>query len=198
MSNTTAERYLSKTQFADLKGWHRSYVTKLGTQGRLVLSPDGKKVDVPATIARLEGSSDPGKEHVTQRHAEQRVERHVGQFTKPDAPSDDVPTGGNSDPKFWASKGRRESALADMAELELQVKLGKLVDRAAIESAIESLHRMLRDSLMGLPTRLAPEFSAMTDAFAIEQKFRDAMRKLLDDLSKLTAQELQGSDGSTH
>jgi hypothetical protein len=204
MSTTDPQPFLSRKDFAALKGWSKSYVTKLGQQRRLVLSDDGKLVDVAATNELLAQANDPGKAHVVQRHAAARVDRDVGQHTRPDAPADEPPGGGRSigaadgaDPGYWENKTRREAALATMAEVELMARLDKLVDRAAVESSVEALHRMLRDSLMGLPTRLAPEFAAMTDAFAIEQKFRDAVRRLLDDLSKMSAQDLKGS-GSRH
>ena len=193
MNKTESDaQFLTRSDFARLKGWNRSYISKLGDQGRLVLSPDGKLVNVHATLALLDKSADPGKTHVAQRHAADRVDRDVGQYVRPDAPGDAEPSGaGSGDPGYWESKARRESALADMAELELQARLKKLVDRALVESTVEALHRTLRDALMGLPTRLAPEFSSMTDAFEIEVKLRDALRALLTDLSKKTAQDLR-------
>jgi hypothetical protein len=186
---------LTRSDFARLKGWSKSYVTKLGEQGRLVLSPDGKKVDVSATLALLAKSGDPGKVHVAQRHAADRIERDVGQHVRHDAPAcDEPPAGGASaasaDASYWKTKSRRESALAEMAELELHERLGKLVDRERVEATVDALYRTLRDALLGLPTRLAPEISAMTDAFEIEVKMRDAIRSLLTDLSNKTAQDL--------
>lgn len=202
--NSTGEQFVSRADFARMRGWNRSYVTKLSQQGRLVLSPDGKLVDVPATLARLSESSDPGRAHVAARHAADRTEKHVSAYVRPDAPSGDgvVPPKAGADgvdeSGYWKSKGRREAALAEMAELELQSKMGALVDRAKVEHAVESLHRMLRDNVLGLPTRLAPELASMTDAFEIEVKMRTAIRALLEDLSKLTTQDLGQFAGRTH
>lgn len=192
---TSDAQFLTRSDFARLKSWSKSYVTKLGEQGRLVLSPDGKKVDVTATLELLAKSSDPGKAHVAQRHAADRVERDVGQHVRPDAPAgESTPagkgSGGSSDESYWKSKARRENSLAEMAELELQKQLGTLVSRAMVETTVEALYRTLRDALMGLPTRMAPEFASMTDAFEIEVKWREATRALLTDLSNKTAQDL--------
>ena len=179
-----------------MKGWSKSYVTKLGEQGRLVFSPDGKRVDVTATLALLAKSSDPGKAHVAQRHAADRLDRDVGQHVRPDAPAgEETPAGGGQagagDDSYWKNKSRRESALAEMAELELAERLGNVIDRERVETTVESIYRTLRDALLGLPTRLAPEIAAMTDAFEIEVKMREAIRSLLTDLANRTAQDFE-------
>lgn len=182
-------QYLSKSQFATQQGWSPSYVTKLKDQDRLVLAPDGKMVDVAATLLRLKRTSAPEKEAVRQHHAAGRTERHVGVHTKPDAPDDDG-SGGSADPKYWNNKARREGALAELAELELSKKRGELVDRARVESVSFSVGRMVRDSVFGLLPQLAPELASMTDAFAIEIKLRDALRQVFADTTKLTAADL--------
>ncbi|VEB44094.1 Uncharacterised protein [Chromobacterium violaceum] len=53
--------YLSKKAFADSQGWAPSYVSKLASQGRLVMAPDSKKVDVEATLAKIGKTADPSK-----------------------------------------------------------------------------------------------------------------------------------------
>ena len=111
-------RYLSKSQFAASQGWSASYVTKLKDQGRLVFNDDGKLVDVPATLAILKRTQDPGKESVRQHHADERSEKHVGSHVKFNAPpGDDQATDKSAvnNPKYWDAKARRE---------EYQIKTG--------------------------------------------------------------------------
>lgn len=188
--------YLSKSQFATQQGWSPSYVTKLKDQERLVLAPDGKRVDVAATLLRLQRTAAPEKEAVRQHHAAERTEKHVGVHTKPDAPNEDL--SGSADPKYWESKARREGALAELAELELSKRRGELVDRVRVESTAFSIGRMLRDAVLGLPTRLAPEMASMTDAFEIETKLREALRKVFADTVKLTADDLDKAMEQQH
>lgn len=200
---SSENHYLSKSQFAAQQGWSPSYVTKLKDQDRLVLAPDGKMVDVEATLLRLQRTSAPEKEAVRQHHAQARTEKHVGAHIKPDAPSDDGgedrgAAGGSSDPKYWDNKARREGALAELAELELSQKRGELVDRARVESAAFAIGRMLRDAVLGLPTQLAPELASMTDAMAIEAKLREALRQVFADTVKLTADDLDKAMGFKH
>ena len=78
--------WVSRARYADMRGWNRSYVTKLGQQNRLVLSDDGRQVNVEATDQLLNQSADPGKAHVAQRHHLGRVDRAVGQYGRADAP----------------------------------------------------------------------------------------------------------------
>lgn len=193
--------WVSRARYADMRGWNRSYVTKLGQQNRLVLSEDGRHVNVEATDRLLTQSADPGKAHVAQRHQIGRVDRAVGQHIRPDAPifGDPPPAARAADPDgdgYWSAKGRREKSLAQMAELELQERMKALVRRDQVVTATQAVHRMLRDSLLGMPTRLAPELAAMTDAFEVERLMREAISGILSDLSKMTAQDLQALEGN--
>lgn len=191
--------HLKRAEFARQQGWDRSYITKLGKQGRLILSPDQKMVDVEATLAVLRKTDDPGKEHVRQLHAAGRTEKHVGIHVKHDAPSDDeLPAGNSADATYWESKARRESALAELSELELAKKRGGLVELPRVEAIAFAAGRTLRDSVLGLPTQLAPVFASMTDAFQIEVKMRDALRQVFADAAKMTADDLTRASEQSH
>lgn len=191
--------YLSKSQFAASQGWSPSYVTKLLDQQRLVLSPDGKKVNLQATLALLNRTSDPGKEGVRDHHAAGRTDKHVGAHIRPDAPSaPDSDAGASSDPKYWNAKARREDTLAELAQLDLAKKRGDLVERERVEAMSYAAGRMLRDAVLGLPTRLAPELATMTDPFEIEVKLREALRQVLADMSKMSADDLEKAMEPSH
>lgn len=198
----SGEAFVNRTAFAALQGWSPSYVTKLGKQGRLVLDAAGKLVNVAETIAMLQRTIDPGKEAVRQHHVDQRVQRHVKAPLALDAPDDaEIPAAAKSsgaDPKYWGNKARREGAMAELAELELAKARGELVERRLVESAAFGAARTLRDSLLGLPVQLAPQFAACSDAFEIETRLRDALRKLLTDASKMTAEDLQRITDAPH
>jgi hypothetical protein len=188
--------YLTKSEFATKQSWSPSYVTKLGKQGRLVFSPDGKRIDVAATLVILNRTTDPAKEGVRQHHALGRNDKHVGVHTRADAPSDEAPAStpaAAADPQYWSNKARREGALAELAELELAKKRGDLVDRQRVEETAFAMARMLRDTLMGLPTTLAPKVAGMTEHFEIEAAMRDEIRRVLDDFAKMSEQDLDAA-----
>ncbi len=57
---------------------------------------------------------------------------------------------------YAAARGRKESALARMAELRLAQAEGNLLEREAVEYALDDLGATLRGLLENLPDRLAP------------------------------------------
>ena len=190
-------QYLSKKDFAVSQGWSPSYVTKLKEQGRLVLSPDGKRVNVQATLEKLNRTSDPSKNHVKELHAAARTERDVGKHIRPDAPSVGEESG-SSDPKYWDNKTRREGALAALAELELAKKAGVLVERDRVQMVAFAAGRMLRDAVLNIPTQIAPVLAAMTDPWEVERALRDALRQVMTDMDKVTADDLDKAMEASH
>lgn len=144
----TDSNFLSKSAFAARIGRSPSYITWLKDNGRLVLSPDGKLVDVLATEAKIQETADPAKAAVAARHEENRIERDVRAHIQPSAdtpavqPADHAPSGG---PNFQRSKAHREFYLAGLAETEFYKVRGSLVDRAAVEDAAFAAGRMLRE-----------------------------------------------------
>jgi hypothetical protein len=94
------------------------------------------------------------------------------------------------------ARTRREAALAQLAELELAKSSQRLVDRDRVAAAAMRLGRLLRDAILGLPTQLSPELAAMTDPLTVEARLTEALRQVLEDVSRLTAQDLEGLLGA--
>jgi hypothetical protein len=67
---------------------------------------------------------------------------------------------------------------------------GELVERRRVEEASMRIGRMLRDAILGVPTKLAPEVSHLSDPWEIEQRLSVALRQVLDDVVKMTADDL--------
>lgn len=185
-------QYLSRADFARARGWSKSYITKLGQQGKLVFDAAGKMIDVGATVALLAQASDPGKESVRLHNASERqaAPKHVFM--------DEPPKSAAADPKYWDNKARREGALATMAELDLAKQCGGLVDRESVERTAFAIGRSLRDTMLGLPTRLAPVIASMTDAREVEVLLRDAIRQVFVDAMKMTSDDLARLSDQAH
>lgn len=190
---TGETQHLSRSAFAASQGWSPSYVTKLGKQERLVFADATRKlIDVGATLAMLARTEDPEKEAVRQHHAGRRSEKMV----RPDQAEE--PESDAADPTYWAAKARRESALAELAEHELAKKRGELVERPRVESAAFAIGRMLRDAVLGVPVQLAPQIVGMSDAFQIEQLLRASLRKVLEDHTRMTADDIARAMEAPH
>ncbi|MGC0151896.1 hypothetical protein ACPRNU_05495 [Chromobacterium vaccinii] len=191
--------YLSKKAFADSQGWAPSYVSKLGSQGRLVLAPDGKQVDVEATLAMIAKTADPAKAGVADRHRTARVRREV-HASDDDGPPVDVPAGGGggmgapplSGPMdFQAARAAKEYYSALSIKAEYEKMCGATVERQAVEAAAFRGARLVRDSLLGLPPQIASELASMTDSWQIERYLADRLRQVLTDTTRLGEDELK-------
>lgn len=102
-----------------------------------------------------------------------------------------APGGEREGSLYWDAKTRREIAEAATAELKLEEMSGGLVKRAAVERAAYEAGRLLRDMILSVPSGLAAELAAMTDPAAIESRIRDELRKVLDNLTRLTRTGLE-------
>lgn len=185
--------YLTKSEFAARRGWSKSYVSKLASQGRLVLTDDGK-VDVGATEALLVESADPSKAAVASRHEENRIERDVRSQLQP---VDTIPAvqpviqqpGKGLD--FQKARAHREYYLAQLAEAEFNKVQGNLVERKFVEDAAFAAGRMLRDLVFGLAPQLAAELSGMSDSWDIEKHLTGAFRQVFEDAAKMSGADLE-------
>ncbi len=92
---------------------------------------------------------------------------------------------------YWDAKTRREIAEAAKAELQLAEMASGLVRRDGVERAAYEAGRLLRDMILSVPSGLAMELAAMTEPQAIEQRMRDELRKVLDNLTRLTRTGLE-------
>lgn len=92
---------------------------------------------------------------------------------------------------YWDAKTRREVAEASKAELQLAEMSGGLVRRDGVERAAYEAGRLLRDMILSVPSALATELAAMTEPQAIEARMRDELRKVLDNLTRLTRTGLE-------
>ncbi|STQ91744.1 terminase small subunit [Iodobacter fluviatilis] len=183
--------YLSKKAFADSQGWSPSYVTKLLKTGRLILSPDGKKVDGAATLALIGKTIDPAKEGVRQRHEQARIQRDVYDEVHADRPVLPVKTAAAPLPgelmftDFQEARTSREGYLAKLAKVEYERVCQQTVDRQAVHDAAHRYGRLLRDTLLGVPKQISSDLAAITDPWVLEQLLTERLRKTLEDVSKL-------------
>lgn len=177
-----AVQYLSKSAFAAHRGVSPGYVTKLKDQGRLVMAPDGKRVDVAATEQLLCTTADPSKAPVAERHQRERVEKGVHTQLVSSAPA--LPMT-NDHPDYQQARAHREHYLSELAKDELLKGRGALVERDSVDRAAFAAARTLRDLLLGLPAQMAGELIAITDPWEMERRLTDLLRRALEDAASL-------------
>lgn len=95
---------------------------------------------------------------------------------------------------YHVARTLREAAEARMAQLKLHTMQGDLCDAKLVDRTAAKLGRMLRDSLLGLPPKIAPTIATMTDPLAIQNHLNDALRHLLDDIVAMVARDIADDD----
>lgn len=183
---------VSKSQFAEILGVSRAYVSQLVGAKRLVLTDDGRQVMVDASLELLGATSDPSKEGVRERWAAMRegagkpaavpavdllptaVQVDASQAAaEPQRTLIDEPAaasaaatpaaapGARSD--YQDARTRREQAEAEMAQIELMERRGKVLDADSTVRAIADVHTAARVEVLSLPDRLAQLVAAEVD-----------------------------------
>ncbi|NNA66174.1 terminase small subunit [Pseudomonas gessardii] len=187
--------FLSKSAFAARIGRTPSYITWLKGNNRLVLSPDGKQVDVLATEALILETADPSKAAVAARHQQDRIQRDVYSQLSPQveptntaAPQQPVTAKGHD---FQKARAMREYNLAQLAEIELHRAQGSLVARDAVELGAYNAGRHLRDQLFGLLPQLSHKLAVMTDPWDIEKHLTATLRKSLEEAERMSSSDLE-------
>ncbi len=192
----TEPTYLSKSAFAARLGRSPSYITWLKDNNRLVLSPNGKQVDVHATEALIRDTADPSKVAVAERHQQDRIQRDVySQLSTSVEPTStaappQVLTGDGKQPDFQKARALREHNMAKLAEIELGKAQGSLVAKEAVEIGAYNAGRLLRDQLFGPLPQLSHDLAAMTDPWLIEKHLTATFRRTLEEAERLSAADL--------
>jgi phage terminase Nu1 subunit (DNA packaging protein) len=96
---------------------------------------------------------------------------------------------------YYAARTRREIAQARQAELALARELGEVVSAAEIKRAQYRRYRAVRDKLLGLADRLAPELAVLGDARAVYDTLRRAIKETLVELADGAHDELIDARG---
>ena len=187
----------SKSEYAAMRGWSPANVTKLLKAGRLVTTPDGKKILVEESDERIRATADPAKEGVRRRWADEKAEQGVHQHTRAQAPADDAGDGDDAAYyDFQSARAKRETHLAKLAEYEEQLKAGKLLQADRVIKALTDNAAAMRAALERLPDRLAPVLAAESDPDAVYSMLETEIGNLIDELRRV-ATALPGAMSET-
>jgi hypothetical protein len=120
------ERVL-RSQFAGIAGVSKQYISKLVSKGVLQVGADNK-LDVKQSLRAMNISKDPARELPV-----------AGILAAPSTESEAItppPAAAVKDDSFYKARTDREKTQAAIAQLTLQEKLGKLVDRELLTRAM--------------------------------------------------------------
>lgn len=138
----SAQILKTQSEFAGIIGVHKSHITRLKQQGRLVIVGSGKaaRVDVFASQLRL-AETEGGRDDVAARFAAESGQEATN------APSE----------KRVDAQSRKEAAQADLAEMERDKMRGLLIEREQVEQALADIVAYARQGIENLPHRVAAQ-----------------------------------------
>lgn len=177
----------SKAAFARRQGVSHQYVTKLAQAGRLVMA-DGR-VEVEASLARLDATKDPNRADVVQRNAKDRDEKRLAAMRS--GAQGALSTGAEGGDKGGAEKTRQRAETgipateaepviqaaevfrkARAAKMHFEARRavirvarigGRLAEVAAIRKCAGNDGATLRSMLENLPDQAAPRLAPVRD-----------------------------------
>lgn len=195
---------LSKSEYAAHKGWRPSYVTKLVKAGRLVLTADGKRIDVPASEKLLKETERVDRQGVRERHARERVQKPntlgAESGASPSTPPPDKSAGGGGGEApvkpdeitaYNKARAEREAAMAAMAVMEQRTRQGELVEVSQVRAMGVRIGGILRSGFERIGPRIGPVWATEQDPAKrerlLEAELRQILNELADELGKLGA-----------
>ena len=176
---------VTRAEFARLKGWNRSSVTRAVTHGRIVM--DGDLVDVEASEARLAGTSG-GRDDVAARHAAARAAAGVKVGAGETAQEAVAPPSRGTESRSDA-QARKESAAADLLEIELDKARGNVINRDDVDAAMRHLGAAVRSAMDVFPDQTAPLVAPVTNLDEVHSLLAEACRSVLDSIDHALARQ---------
>lgn len=173
---------VTQSEFARMLGVGRSYITALKKADRLVINAIGN-VLVEESRQRILATADPNRDDVVKRWAAQRGPSAVNpENSQKSAASPEPETAGDTH-DYQKARAQKEHYFAEQARIDYERAIGKLVERSAVESAIEDVTSVIRQALEQMPHRTAPELVGK-DLDAIRATLKQEIHTALADMER--------------
>jgi hypothetical protein len=83
---------------------------------------------------------------------------------------------------YQEARTQRERFMSELARLEFEERQGTLVKAEQVRTEAFRIARIVRDSLLNLPDRVAGEFSAESNQFKIHTRLTQEIRRAIEEL----------------
>lgn len=155
------------SEFAKLRGVHKSTVTRYKQTGRLVFTDDGL-VDVEASNQKIADTADPNRDDVVRRHKKNKE-------TKETKTGDEEVSGG----AYQEARAKKEKYHALQAKADYEKSIGLLVERAEVDKAWVDVAVIMRSFLERIPDTLAADLASESDTNRISAILIDQIELVL-------------------
>jgi phage terminase Nu1 subunit (DNA packaging protein) len=208
---------VKQAEFAALLGVNRSTVTRWKKDGRLVMA--GGLVDVEASRRAIADSSG-GREDVKARHESYRHDAIAAapgpspqaapekRATAPDADATPAATeavAAATPPAIpWPegvetrsmAQARKETAAANLLEMEMAQKRGELIARNDVDAALKFVGATLRGLLDVFPDQIAPQVAPIMSLEECHAQLGEACRNVLVQLGEAIERQKAALDAA--
>lgn len=104
---------------------------------------------------------------------------------------DDSGADGVKDPAFAKSQAQKEYFRAELARLDFEERIGKLVEKEKVDEIAFSVARLVRDAMLNIPSRIAGILAAESDQWKVHDLLEEEIHQALE---ALATYELGGTD----
>ena len=161
---------VSQAEYARLRGVSRQYVGQMVAKG--VIGLTGRKVDTVQADAALAAIREPVRPE--RRGAAPVADQEI---PAPPRSAGDLPT------LLLKTRIKSEVERAKLLEIRARVEAGKYVDADDVKVAAFNKARVVRDSLLNIPERLAAVLAAESDELRVHRIMVDEIRSALEALT---------------
>lgn len=161
---------MTKKEYAELKGWSKSYLSKKDTKARIepamTVDAQGRsRIDSDIADKIFAATADPAREHLRKDAPDS------DQVANGDAPKKEIELTG-----YQASRAEREAIKVEQEKLDLLERKGKTLDLKQVEEAHTASAVIIREHLSAAGRRISEKAATMTDSRAIKSMFDDEIR----------------------
>lgn len=107
-------------------------------------------------------------------------------YIDPDQPAEDhdaaAGTDESKDPVFARSQAQKEYFRAELARLDFEERIGKLVEKEQVDALAFSVARLVRDAMLNIPSRIAGILAAESDQRKVHDLLEKELRQALEAL----------------
>lgn len=132
----------SRGQFARRHGLTTTAVTKAIRTGRIILGADGNLPD----------------------DADEQYKRNTDENLRRKGPAKSATPQPTEAPSFLSVKIRKETAAAQLKEIELAKEKGQLLEKEQVKESVYKYARQIRDAVLSIPERVAADLAAQLGA----------------------------------
>ena len=178
---------MTQAQYAKHRGCSRVAVHNAVKENRISLI-DGK---IDANVADIQWAANTRARAPSSPPAAAAPSGRPGGGSKPSASAADPGDLGQVDvldtpEDYWVSRGRREAAEAELAELKLAEQRGNLIQVKAVEVVLSNALAGMREHLLQVSSRLAPLLANESDNFKVQTLLDTEINQALQQLAGVT------------